>query len=712
MNSKHSLLSRFLLAATLMWLPAANAQTIHFAGSGASANWQSTALAAFSLALNIGTGTYGSGTGSCAYHFTAKGNNADLNAAAVLVDGRSSSIPQEPGNVWVVWVGDCNASNPGTTNVTDIWLDVSVDPTIGVRALYAATKVGTASVQGIQVSVDTSNPTSTNAINQKLWANDTPDTLPLPAAVSSAINANGGVHVNVALADSRPEDALFGTLRALGKYDATNLSGLGYDHGPSKDIGNSIYSYLTASSLVTPVLFALSGTDPITKATIAQFVSLPVGAAPVIYIMNNGGTTPIATDIEDGFNGAFGGESYPLAKLLDGTTPCTTSNAAFGNSGVGSTPLTIILREPTAGAMQVNEYSTIRIEGTGFPGSPASNVNDSQEKGITTTTTTPYNPLHLACPGGGYRERAIGTSDLVGGIKSIANSLGYTFYSFGNVSSIAGSKQYNYLTLDGVDPLGIPGIAQQELPACSVPNCTQAAVWQGGPSYPHLRDGTYRDWSIYRWIGQPGSPHFCANNLPSNPVTACHSTTATPTEASYSASTGVATLKFSAAPAATVGEKLVVSGYVNHTSGKKTYTDSDYNGTYTVKSRTTTEITYQLATGLVLNSDTTDPGSAIVSPLVDAYGVQALAQAAQDGVDDAVADFVPFSTSDGSDGLNVYHSHSNITIGSSTVTGNNGNLVQTGSDYTHGGGPEAGTDLGGCIEVGDSSEAGELNCKQ
>jgi hypothetical protein len=94
---------------------------------------------------------------------------------------------------------------------------------------------------------------------------------------------------------------------------------------------------------------------------------------------------------------------------------------------------------------------------------------------------------------------------------------------------------YGYLQLDGVDPLfqhyngdgtdpgqpnggavsgtpinGAPG----QLPACdftatstTIPACHVNAIWQAGDSFPHLRDGTYRAWSLLRGLCDTADPH-------------------------------------------------------------------------------------------------------------------------------------------------------------------------------------------------------------
>ena len=50
------------------------------------------------------------------------------------------------------------------------------------------------------------------------------------------------------------------------------------------------------------------------------------------------------------------------------------------------------------------------------------------------------------------------------------------------------------------------GAEQGQMPLCNVAlgnaagGCTVNAVWTGGNSYPHLRDGCYRAWSIVRAV--------------------------------------------------------------------------------------------------------------------------------------------------------------------------------------------------------------------
>jgi hypothetical protein len=571
-----------LLLVVIAGASVANAQTVHVAGASASSQFLTAAIGSDQLALteianNVANGTWSSGQKST-YHWTAK-NSANL------IDNRDSlgRILPEVGNVYVVWIADTSDST-GNTNVTDIWTAESVDSTVAVRSFSAQQTTGSGSQLQIIPAVQ-GNLVSPNS----LWPDGKADVSLLTATnVSNAIGTSskgtGDVHVNVAFTDLRPEDALYATTRALGKLNTTTWSGLGYI-GPTSNIGAPIYTAQGTGTSATPVKFALSGkADPITKIVVPAYTTIPVGAEPVIFVLNNGGSfSSSTTNLISGI-GTKG--PFPLAHLFDGTTTADTHNAAFGGPADGAgTPLTLFLREPLSGTMNVIEYDAFRSSG---------NTDDSQEVGVVNPYNAPYNPLNLPTQVHGVRERALSTSEVVGSNKSgatygllgIANSLGYIFFSFGNASKLAGSS-FNYLTLDGVDPLSIPGTVNQELPNGTV--TTAASVWPSTPSFPTLRNGSYKAWSFLRYL----------------------------------------------VPNSLIG--------------------------------------------------------------ADPYGPDVLAQSAQDNVDTSVADFVPFRTSTGSDGLDVYRSH----FTQSAVAGNNGDATAPNSEdggNTLGGSTEAGGDVGGAIE--------------
>jgi hypothetical protein len=577
---RSTLLKSLFLSALAVGVPTVQAQTLHVVGAAASSQFLSATLAADELALTE-IATNGTGATQQTFHWTAK-NSANI------IDNRSSLILPQVGNVSVIWIAS-NTDPTGNTGVTDIWVFESVDSTVAVRTFSAQQSSGSgAQLQLIPAAAG--NLVSPNS----LWPDGQGDVSLLTApnvssVVGTSSNGTGDAYINVALTDIRAEDALYATTRALAKLNTTTYAGLGYI-GPNKDVGEPIYTAQGTGTQATPVLFGLSGQeDPITKIVVPAYTTIEVGASPVIFVLNNNGTYSSSTS--NLITGVGTKGPFPLAHLFDGTTTADTHNAAFGGTGDGAgTPLTLFLREPLSGTENVVEFTLFRT---------TDNTKDSQEVGVVNPYDSPYNPLNLATPTHGVRERALSTSEVVGksgtggyGLLGVPNSLGYIFFSFANASKLA-TTSFNYLTLDGVDPLSIPGTINQEPPnaasfAGGIPN--QANVWgAGNPSFPTLRNGTYKSWSFLRYL----------------------------------------------VPNSLIG--------------------------------------------------------------ADPYGPDVLAQSAQDHVNAESTDFVPFATSDGTDGLDVYRSH----FKQSGKVGDNGSATTANSLYggnTLGGASESGGDVGGAIE--------------
>jgi hypothetical protein len=573
MTSAKSLFAGLLLTASVAVVPAASAAVnVHVVGAGSSAQYTVSAIAADQLAVNNAP------SGQCPYHYTASNSGN-------MIDNRDKlgRITPELGNLWVVWLAACSDTT-GATNVTDIWLDLSVDSTVGVRGFLASQPDAS---HGAYIQVVTPPPAPGNKVSpSSLWPDNKAD-VALPAAVYNVIGTNaagtGDVQVNVGLTDIRPEDALFATTRSIAALNTTTYAGLGYV-GPTTNIGAPILTAQGTGTSATPIKFKLTGNDPISLKPVRAFTTIPIGAAPIVFVYNNGGAfDPNAVNLVSGVKGdgtAGTAGHYLLANLFDGTTACSTGNAALG--GGGSQSINLILREPLSGTMNTTEFSVFRTTG---------NTKDSQEVGVINPTRSPYNPLNLACAGGGgSRQRAIGTGEVVSAVQGHAHTLGYIFYGFANVAKLSGAS-FQYLLVDGVDPIALPGTTNQQLPSCTTTNCP-ATLWSGNLSFPNLRNGTYKAWSIYRWL---------------------------------------------------------------------------------------------------VDTSNDDP-----------LGPAALAQSSQDLVDSTIADFVPFKTSTGSDGLEVYRSH----FVQSAIQPNNGdataaNTLDGGNSL--GGDAEAGGDEGGVIVGRDNA---------
>lgn len=513
MKQINILFAALVVAAIVALTPAAHAgacatgtANCHFVGAGSSAQFLTSAIGADQLAINENNAVYGGN--KCTFHWSQ-------NNAGNLVDLRNSLIPLEPANFWIVWLADpdpsqtCATSTAGNTNVTDIWLDASVDSTVGVRSFFAALNGG---VNGVAVQVI---PQATgNLISPaSLWPDGRADIANLTTAtnVSAAIGTSqlgvANVHVNAGLTDIRPEDALFATTRTMNPLNATNLSGLGYGlvkcpapNASKYCIGNPILTGRGTGSKANPVLFALSGGDPFNTAnTVRPSVTIPVGAAPVVFVYNNNGialaNNPVLNLITNVGNTGTGGGPFSAAKLFDGSTACADNNAAFSGNAAGTgIPISLFIREPLSGTMNTTEYNVFRTKANG-------NFGDSQERNGTPSAAMPNPVMGLACSTGvGSRTRVIGTGEARDAAKNVANGLSYQFFGFANMSKYGGNTRYNYLTVDGVDPLGgsLANLPQTP-PNCTGP-CTATAEWTTGPSFPNLRNGTYPVWSLYRWV--------------------------------------------------------------------------------------------------------------------------------------------------------------------------------------------------------------------
>jgi ABC-type phosphate transport system substrate-binding protein len=472
------------------------AANCHVIGDGSSAQFLTAALGADNLALTIpgvGVPTFSSNSSNCntegdanaVYHWSFK------NGANILDERAGGLINPQLGNIWVVWVAACSDAT-GATGITDIWTDVSEDSTVGVRTYFAKAVI----------QVITPTGTGGNLVSpSSLWTDNAVDVAALPGAIASALGTSSAgtanATVNAGLTDIRPEDALFATDRSNSKLVTSTYAGLGYVTS-SANIGTAISTSQGTGTSAQPVNFALSGADPITGNPVPAYVTVPIGAAPIIFVFNNGSAASYPTDAVSGVTPGLKetGQKYPLANLFDGTTDCENTNPAF-DVFYGGTPtataINVVLREPLSGTMNTTEFNLFRSYG---------NPDDSQEKGINPSSAN-NNPLNLPCSGGGgKRERAIGTGEVVSAVQGNANTLGYIFWSFSNAAKFKGQATYNYLTIDGVDPIGLSSAAAQTLPYCptgSATNCP-ASLWPNSYSFPNVRNGSYKAWSLLRWV--------------------------------------------------------------------------------------------------------------------------------------------------------------------------------------------------------------------
>lgn len=415
--------------------------------AGSSAQYGVFAEAAYQLAKLDGS----------AKHYT-------INGTAKIHDGRSTSIPDEGGNLWVVW----------SDTTGNVWAYISVDSTVGVRSFEALANL----------TFPATAPSPGNTL--PVWDDASTDTA-LPSAITTILNA--GPTIQAANTDIRPEDALFATNRALAALNTTDYSGLGYGSGVT-GIGNPIKSGVTGStSTATPVIFALGGADPLKPSQTAPTpITLPVGAAPIVFIANKSNTATGHLGNSAVSNITVKTTNNAL-KLFDGDE-CDASLVG----GAASVPVTVLLREPLSGTMNTTEFTNFRFRTAG---------TTSQEKNVNPALSTD-NPLNKNCTtvGGvaGKRIRGIGTGQVVSTVNSTADAIGYAFFAFEALNTKTGGNAVNvkYLKLDGVDPIQAT-YSDGTIPSCGTTtfNCPNASPKS---TFPNLRNGTYRSWSTYRVI--------------------------------------------------------------------------------------------------------------------------------------------------------------------------------------------------------------------
>ena len=507
MRGTKALFAVVVLTAIVGLASTANAQ-LQFVGVGSSAMFNTVSAAAF-------TDLCSSRSGSACHHWSAKGkNSADNQNWAQGVDSRNSSIPVEAGNFFVAW--DSNSSP------IKIWSYLSVDTIVGQRLFFAVPRA-TQQIDSGALSAAGQNLVPPAILLNRQTSTDQPDeTTGIPSAVLSAVQTS----FTAAISDVRPEDAKFEVNRILAAFSASG-TGLGYGNPAnatcfqppdswtvSNILGCPIYGTWGGRSV--PVQYSLTGTDPFTGSAAWKYKTIEVGAEPIIFVYNASNANGL---------GVLGADGNVAFKNLNRITAAEVFNGTLGRGqdldasltlalqGISSNPPVFpILREPLSGTMTTTEFNVFRtIEmQKDVPNSA------SQETGVNLGNSCALNsncpdPLYLPGPGSSIRYRAIGTGaeisgvSNVGGVKHIADSIGYAFFSFGNVNPIGGAAGVGrYVTLDGVDPINAAygtyvsdGVtyAPGQLSLCSAP-----CVLAGGTSLPNVRNGSYGAWSIIRAV--------------------------------------------------------------------------------------------------------------------------------------------------------------------------------------------------------------------
>ena len=152
--------------------------------------------------------------------------------------------------------------------------------------------------------------------------------------------------------------------------------------------------------------------------------------------------------------------------------------------------VTTIIREPLSGTYNTMEYCIPESqEARGFTGR-------GQEQGISSATNNGSSgvPASAISGAGGVRRRAIGTGQSVNNANTIANALGYAFWS---VNTFKANTNLRYLTVDGADPLF------DNYSVTSNEGSLQPATT---PTFRNVKNGGYPIWSILRAVTDSSTP--------------------------------------------------------------------------------------------------------------------------------------------------------------------------------------------------------------
>lgn len=427
------------------------------------------------------------------------------------IDGRSNSIPAEPGNIWVVWA----QTTTGQPLVVCAYL--TVDSVVGDRLFFSQHEN---TVNGGQSNGTLLlNPGSAGGNCQVPFLQDDGATCSPSVTAGTALplvvlQSLAGYAFNVVFTDIRPEDAEFANVRAQCQPANAAVSCMGYGPFPVGAAVESSYSLTSGVQTSAQVVeFAeLTGSqDPISFYLIPAYETTAVGADPMMVFVNK-------TDTNAGGFGtlyASGGntQSHTLALVFSGLLGLTTD--VSGTPGVTGEPLKVILREPTSGTYNAFEWQIPRAKGTDYSQElglafTSGAAGDCRTTWIASPSPTTYalppagnlgcvDPLYVAGPNGSSRTRGIGTGEDIKAVNANPgtpavnpDSIGYAFWGFGNFAGMANIK---YLTVDGVDPLGPSGGYTGTFPTCTG-YANLGSLSCPVLSFAGIKEGAYRSWNV------------------------------------------------------------------------------------------------------------------------------------------------------------------------------------------------------------------------
>ena len=514
MSRLKSIFAMTLLIAIAAIVPQAQAQvaTPKAIIAGSSALWQSMALGAYNWKSGTTGGACISGFTAPCFHYTYKSSSTagfQVNDRRPTKKGGSTAV--DINTIWIVW--DSKTSTAGAT--PNFMAYIKVDSVVGDRCYYGQPRCDVNTIGG-------TFPAPTGTIS--VWPDGSADQTP-PTNIQNLFNASTGPLVSAAATDIRAEDGEFAMCRANsaapGTLDAA-MKGLGYNTNNSAGVCPTVNNLANLSTVdvsdtqgATAHILAFNvnvgGTDPFSGSKVVTGTTVPAGAAPVIPIVHTlSGSSPLSgvTDVSDSqLQGLF----KNTGAGCDGTTLGGTAGA-----------IDVFVREPLSGTYNTAEYNIFA-----YP-----DFSGTSQEAYLDLTTANSNPLNQPCTaGGGNRIRGVGTSHVIDSgtvTDTTRDSIAYTFFSYGNVKKASDANcttgSCRYLTLDGVDGIfhkyvataggtaldpGQPNVTVGEIPSASdtpLTGCNHAfpcredQIWKGGLSFPNLRSGQYRAWSVLRLI--------------------------------------------------------------------------------------------------------------------------------------------------------------------------------------------------------------------
>jgi hypothetical protein len=496
--------------------------------------WQTMALGAYNAGVSIVNG-------SQTYHFVSNGKSFNLVDTRPTAVGGSSATSTD--RAWIVWDGIVS----GTKCNVNVWAYEKADSVIGVRAFFGS--LVSSATKGSYIESTTFVDDAGSQIPTALFGG-VAGTTPTTPITNIFLSSNEGVVgaknlVNVGATDVDPADAFYAGARVNSVGDSTNgVQGLGYNaNNPvgappvcsgttPPPLANLVGTAILGDDHLDPVTgfpvlaFNLTGQDPFVCKNLNGYATIPVGAAPIVVVKSQF----VANNTSGSLSGLTDASAAEIGRVFAGL-----GNGASAFSGCpGCFGFLAYLREPLSGTYNTFEETVAR-----HPSNLAVS-RYSQETGNISGTTFAHNPL-AGMTADGYRYRAIGTGDEIDAVQFGETTyhpgqdvIGYTFFSFGNVSNIAASGSYSYITINGLDPLWhnyVPGSGGENDPAqpttagqlpkvnSNMPAgcnhalpCAEADMWQADNyaqvngasaasySFPNLRNGSYPSWSLLRLV--------------------------------------------------------------------------------------------------------------------------------------------------------------------------------------------------------------------